>query len=118
MNGSREVIVLGATGYVGGRLVSKLLEAGNKVRVLTRSTGRAERYEWSDRVQMFTGDVLEPDTLAPALGGLRRRLLPRPLDRHRRRLRRDRGDCRSQCARRGRRRRIAPDRVPRWHGER
>ena len=47
MNGSREVIVLGATGYVGGRLVSKLLEAGNKVRVLTRSTGRAERYEWS-----------------------------------------------------------------------
>ena len=69
MNGSREVIVLGATGYVGGRLVSKLLEAGNKVRVLTRSTGRAERYEWSDRVQMFTGDVLEPDTLAPALEG-------------------------------------------------
>ena len=49
--------------------MSKLLEAGHRVRVLTRSTGRAERYEWSDRVQLFTGDVLEPDTLAPALEG-------------------------------------------------
>ena len=66
---AREVLVLGATGYVGGRLVSKLLGAGHQVRVLTRSTGRAERYEWSDRVQLFTGDVLEPDTLAPALEG-------------------------------------------------
>ena len=65
----RQVLVLGATGYVGGRLVSKLLEAGNGVRVLTRSTGRAERYEWSDRVQAFTGDVLDPDTLAPAFDG-------------------------------------------------
>ena len=66
---AREVLVLGATGYVGGRLVSKLLEAGNQVRVLTRSTGRAERYEWSDRVRLFTGDVLEPDTLVPAVEG-------------------------------------------------
>lgn len=65
----REVLVLGATGYVGGRLVSKLLDAGHGVRVLTRSAGRAERYEWSDRVQAFTGDVLDPDTLAPALEG-------------------------------------------------
>ena len=49
--------------------MSKLLEAGHGVRVLTRSTGRAERYEWSDRVQAFTGDVLDPDTLAPAFDG-------------------------------------------------
>ena len=65
----REVLVLGATGYVGGRLVSTLLEAGHRVRVLSRSPGRAERYEWSDRVQLFTGDVLEPDTLVAALEG-------------------------------------------------
>jgi uncharacterized protein YbjT (DUF2867 family) len=45
--------------------VSKLLEAGHGVRVLTRSTGRAERYEWSDRAGVH-GDVLDPDTLAPA----------------------------------------------------
>lgn len=61
--------MLGATGYVGGRLVSKLLDAGHHVRVLNRSPGRAERYEWSDRVRLFTGDILEPDTLVPALEG-------------------------------------------------
>ena len=65
----REVLVLGATGYVGGRLVSTLLDAGYRVRVLSRSPGRTERYEWSDRVRSFTGDVLEPGTLAPAFEG-------------------------------------------------
>ena len=64
----REVLVLGATGYVGGRLVSTLLDAGYRVHVLSRS-GRTERYEWSDRVRSFTGDVLEPGTLAPAFEG-------------------------------------------------
>jgi uncharacterized protein YbjT (DUF2867 family) len=65
----RDVLVLGATGYVGGRLVSVLLDAGHHVRVLARSPGRAERYEWSDRVQLFVGDVLEPATLTPAMAG-------------------------------------------------
>ena len=65
----REVLVLGATGYVGGRLVSELLDAGHQVRVLTRSPGRAERYEWSGRVRLFTGDVLDAGTLAPAFEG-------------------------------------------------
>ena len=65
----REVLVLGATGYVGGRLVSELLDAGHQVRVLTRSPDRAERYEWSGRVRLFTGDVLDAGTLAPAFEG-------------------------------------------------
>jgi uncharacterized protein YbjT (DUF2867 family) len=65
----REVLVLGATGYVGGRLVSTLLDAGHHVRVLARSPGRAESYEWSERVRLFIGDVLEPDTLTPAMEG-------------------------------------------------
>ncbi len=65
----REVLVLGATGYVGGRLVSELLDAGYQVRVLTRSPDRAERYEWSGRVRLFRGDVLDASTLAPAFEG-------------------------------------------------
>ena len=69
MSAPQQVLVLGATGYVGGRLVSTLLDAGHRVRVLTRSTGRAERYDWSDRVELFTGDVLQPDTLGPAFAG-------------------------------------------------
>ena len=65
----REVLVLGATGYVGGRLVSELLDAGHQVRVSSRSAGRAERYEWTDRVRLFTGDVLNAGTLPPAFEG-------------------------------------------------
>jgi uncharacterized protein YbjT (DUF2867 family) len=37
--------------------------------VLSRSPGRAERYEWSGRARLFTGDVLDAGTLAPALEG-------------------------------------------------
>ncbi len=59
----------GATGYVGGRLVPELLAAGHDVRVLTRSIGRAERFEWSDDVELHRGDVLDADTLAGAFDG-------------------------------------------------
>ena len=93
----REVLVLGATGYVGGRLVSELLDAGHQVRVSTRSPGRAERYEWSDRVRLFTGDVLDAGTLASCVRRMRRGVLPRPLHRDRRRLRRDRSDRGAEC---------------------
>lgn len=66
----RTVLVAGATGYVGGRLVPKLLEDGHRVRVLARSPSRALKYEWSDQVELVTGDVLDPDTLAPAFDGV------------------------------------------------
>ena len=49
--------------------MSQLLDAGHRVRVLTRSTGRAERYDWSDRVRLFQGDVLDPDSLVRRLDG-------------------------------------------------
>jgi uncharacterized protein YbjT (DUF2867 family) len=63
------VLVAGSTGYVGGRLVPELLDAGYDVRVLTRSARRASQYDWSDQVEVITGDVLEPDTLIGALSG-------------------------------------------------
>jgi uncharacterized protein YbjT (DUF2867 family) len=65
----RRILVAGATGYVGGRLVPRLLEAGHSVRVLARSNGRAERYDWSADVEVRIGDVLDPETLDAALGG-------------------------------------------------
>lgn len=62
-------LVTGATGYVGGRLVPRLLEAGHEVRCLVRTPSKAERHSWSGDVEIVRGDILEPETLGPALSG-------------------------------------------------
>ena len=65
-----KVLVTGATGYVGGRLVPQLLEAGHAVRVLVRDPARVQGRTWSKRVEVAVGDLLAPDSLAPALEGI------------------------------------------------
>ena len=62
-------LVTGATGYVGGRLVPRLLEQGHRVRCLTRDPARLALDPWRDRVEVVKGDVLAPDGLAAALDG-------------------------------------------------
>jgi uncharacterized protein YbjT (DUF2867 family) len=65
------VLVTGATGYVGGRLVPRLLEEGYRVRVLAR--GGADRLRgrpWADEVEAVAGDALDPASLVPALEGV------------------------------------------------
>lgn len=64
------VLVTGATGYVGGRLVPKLLEAGYQVRVLVRDPSRLQGRRWIDQVEVYQGDVLDPETLDPAMQGV------------------------------------------------
>lgn len=63
----RRVLVTGATGYVGARLVPRLLERGYAVRVLARDPSRLSGRAWSDRVEVVRGDVLDPQSLVPAL---------------------------------------------------
>ena len=61
-------LVTGATGYIGGRLVPRLLDAGFRVRCMVRSRpGRLQGRHWRDRVEVVTADVLEPETLPDAL---------------------------------------------------
>ena len=52
-----KVLVTGATGYVGGRLVPKLVEQGHSVRVLAREPHRLEGVPWHDDVDIIQGDL-------------------------------------------------------------
>ena len=64
----KSVLVTGATGYIGGRLVPRLMKANYRVRVLVR--GKATRLDgraWKDQVDIVMGDVLDPDTLTAAM---------------------------------------------------
>jgi len=67
MSQSRLILVTGATGYVGGRLVPRLLDAGYRVRVLVRDSARLQGRSWLKRVDVITGDALVPESLAAAL---------------------------------------------------
>ncbi|AIG76386.1 Putative nucleoside-diphosphate sugar epimerase [Amycolatopsis japonica] len=62
-------MVLGATGYVGGRLVPQLLEAGHEVRVVARSPEKVAEEPWRDRVDVERGDVTDPASIETALTG-------------------------------------------------
>ena len=61
------VLVTGATGYVGGRLVPRLLERGFAVRCLVRDRDRLRGRRWEQKVEVVVGDALRYDSLRPAL---------------------------------------------------
>ena len=60
------VLVTGATGYVGGRLVPKLLEAGFDVRVLVRSPHKLVDVPWRSDVEVVEGDLSNTDAVTAA----------------------------------------------------
>ncbi|MCF8549597.1 MAG: SDR family oxidoreductase [Pontimonas sp.] len=64
-----KVLVTGATGYVGGRLVPKLLERGHDVRVIVRDHHRLDDVPWRDAVDIVQGDLVDPAAVARAVEG-------------------------------------------------
>ncbi len=63
------ILVTGATGYIGGRLVLRLLKAGYKVRALVRSMDKIQGKPWRDHpeLELAKADLHDPESLERAL---------------------------------------------------
>jgi uncharacterized protein YbjT (DUF2867 family) len=69
---TKKIIVLGSTGYVGGRLVARLLDEGYQVRATGRSKDKLKSRFWADHpnVEHYSVDIHDPDSLRKALKGM------------------------------------------------
>lgn len=67
------ILVVGATGFVGGRVARTLLERGQRVRALVRGgEARAEGAALRDAgAEIVDGDLTRPETLEPLCAGIR-----------------------------------------------
>lgn len=68
-NKSSPVLVTGATGYIGRRLIKALSEKGYRIRCLSRKPEGRLRALFPD-VEIFRGDLFKPDTIQRALEGV------------------------------------------------
>ena len=63
----RRVLVTGASGYVGSRLVTALLDKGFLVRVLVRDQSKIVGLPWFSKVEVAVGSATEPSEISRAL---------------------------------------------------
>ncbi len=64
-----KILVTGASGYIGGRLIPRLLAEGHQVRAMTRDPRRLESDPWRSHVEVVRGDVLDLESLQSAMAG-------------------------------------------------
>lgn len=63
-------LVTGATGYIGARLVPRLLDAGHDVRALARNPDKLADVPWRERVEVARGDLGDVESLTAAFDGI------------------------------------------------
>ncbi|WP_159499203.1 SDR family oxidoreductase [Microbacterium sp. 18062] len=63
-------LVLGATGYIGGRLTPRLIAAGYRVRVLARDAARVTAFPWGSEVEIAEGSADDADAVAAAVADI------------------------------------------------
>ncbi|MGP6173192.1 SDR family oxidoreductase [Corynebacterium sp. A21] len=68
-HGERTVLVTGASGYVGGRLITELLAAGFTVRASSRNAESLQRFDWSEEVEIVQADLTDPADVARIMEG-------------------------------------------------
>jgi uncharacterized protein YbjT (DUF2867 family) len=68
---SRRIAIAGATGYIGGRLVPRLIEEGYRVRCLVRSPEKLTGRTWASQpgVEIWEADLSETASLTEKLAG-------------------------------------------------
>jgi len=66
-----KIFLTGATGYIGGRLAPRLIEAGHSLRCLSRSPRKLDDEPWArrDDVEVVQGDISDVDELADMMRG-------------------------------------------------
>ena len=64
-----KVLVTGASGYIGGRLVPELLARGYSVRIMVRAPSPVYHEHWP-QVEVVAADALDPGQLRAALKGI------------------------------------------------
>ena len=67
----QRIAIAGATGYIGGRLAPRLLNAGYALRCLVRSPRKLEGREWTSdsRVEIRKSDLADAPSLTHELRG-------------------------------------------------
>jgi uncharacterized protein YbjT (DUF2867 family) len=63
-------LVTGATGYIGGRLVPRLLDEGHRVRALARNPDKLAQVPWRQQAEVAWGDLGDLDSLIAAFDGI------------------------------------------------
>jgi uncharacterized protein YbjT (DUF2867 family) len=68
--GQVSCLVTGATGYIGARLVPRLLGEGHRVRALARNPIKLANVPWRERAELAQGDLGDVDSLIAAFDGI------------------------------------------------